>query len=51
MDGIVLAEELPSAAEYREFRAKAGWGDIDESIARQPSALPATRSRCAGKVN
>jgi len=35
MDGIVFAEEVPSAAEYREFRAKAGWGDIDESIARQ----------------
>jgi len=35
MDGIVLAEESPSAAEYRELRSGAGWGDIDESVARQ----------------
>jgi GNAT superfamily N-acetyltransferase len=35
MDGIILAEELPSVAEYRELRSRTGWGDIDESIARQ----------------
>ena len=35
MDGIVLAEELPSAAEYCELRSRTGWGNIDESIARQ----------------
>jgi GNAT superfamily N-acetyltransferase len=38
MGAIVLAEELPSAAEYRELRAVAGWGEIDESIARQTLA-------------
>jgi len=35
MDGIILAEELPSVAEYRELRSRTGWGDIDESIARR----------------
>jgi GNAT superfamily N-acetyltransferase len=35
MDDIVLAEDLPTAAEYRELRAQAGWGAIDEKIARQ----------------
>src|SRR5207244_4501819 len=35
MDGIVLAEDLPTAAEYREFRARAGWGAIDEATAQR----------------
>jgi GNAT superfamily N-acetyltransferase len=35
MHDIVLAEEVPTTAEYREFRAQAGWGAIDEEIARQ----------------
>ena len=35
MDHIVLAEELPTTPEYRELRAQAGWGAIDEEIARQ----------------
>ena len=34
MDDIVFAEELPTTAEYRELRAQAGWGAIDEEIAR-----------------
>jgi predicted N-acetyltransferase YhbS len=35
MHDIVLAEEVPTTAEYREFRAQAGWGAIVEEIARQ----------------
>jgi predicted N-acetyltransferase YhbS len=38
MGAIVLVEELPSAAEYRELRATAGWGEIDEAVARQTLA-------------
>jgi GNAT superfamily N-acetyltransferase len=35
MNPIVLAEDLPTAKEYSELRANAGWGAIDEEIARQ----------------
>jgi GNAT superfamily N-acetyltransferase len=35
MDAIVLSEDLPTAAEYREFRARAGWATIDEAIVQQ----------------
>jgi predicted GNAT family N-acyltransferase len=38
MDAIVLSEALPSATEYRELRANAGWGIIDEEIDRQTLA-------------
>lgn len=35
MDEIVLSVDLPTAAEYRELRARTGWGSIDEETARQ----------------
>jgi predicted N-acetyltransferase YhbS len=33
MQEVVISEDLPTAAEYIELRARAGWGRIDEDIA------------------
>jgi predicted N-acetyltransferase YhbS len=33
MEKVVISEDRPTAAEYIELRAKAGWGRIDEDIA------------------
>jgi predicted N-acetyltransferase YhbS len=33
MEKVIISEDRPTAAEYIELRAKAGWGRIDEDIA------------------
>ena len=35
MDAFVLSEDVPSVEEYRELRAKVGWGAADEATVRQ----------------
>jgi predicted GNAT family N-acyltransferase len=33
MEEVVISEDLPTAIEYIELRARAGWGRVDEDIA------------------
>jgi hypothetical protein len=53
MDPIVLAEDLPTAKEYSDLRANAGWGAIDEEIARQTisAACYTVTLRQQGKID